>query len=62
MRAMQLRQPGQSLVPVDLEPPSPGPGQLSVKVQACGVCRTDLHVLDSELPNPRLPWSSSSRE
>lgn len=55
MRAMRLRQPRQSLVPVELEPPVPGPGQLSVGVQACGVCRTDLHVFDGELPNPQLP-------
>jgi propanol-preferring alcohol dehydrogenase len=55
MRAMQLRQPGQSLVPVDLEPPALGPGQLLVQVHACGVCRTDLHVFDGELAQPRLP-------
>jgi propanol-preferring alcohol dehydrogenase len=33
----------------------PGPGQISVKVSACGVCRTDLHVVDGELPNPQVP-------
>jgi alcohol dehydrogenase, propanol-preferring len=55
MRAMQLRQPRHSLVPVELEPLGPGPGQLSVRIHACGVCRTDLHVFDGELPDPRLP-------
>lgn len=35
--------------------PRPGPGEVLVAVQACGVCRTDLHVVDGELPNPRLP-------
>ncbi|MEO8178911.1 MAG: zinc-dependent alcohol dehydrogenase family protein [Deltaproteobacteria bacterium] len=55
MQAMQLRQPRQSLVPVELAPSEPGPGQLSVRVHACGVCRTDLHVFDGELPDPRLP-------
>lgn len=35
--------------------PEPGPGQVRIKVNACGVCRTDLHVLDGELPEPKLP-------
>src|ERR1051325_5918589 len=35
--------------------PEPGPGQVLVRVLACGVCRTDLHVLDGELENPKLP-------
>ena len=35
--------------------PAPGPGQLLVAVQACGVCRTDLHLVDGELPDPKLP-------
>jgi len=35
--------------------PQPGPGQIRVKVAACGVCRTDLHVVDGELPNPKVP-------
>ena len=35
--------------------PVPGPGQLLVRVSACGICRTDLHVVDGELPDPRLP-------
>jgi propanol-preferring alcohol dehydrogenase len=36
-------------------PPEPGPGQLRIRVSACGVCRTDLHLVDGELPNPRTP-------
>ena len=35
--------------------PEPGPGQIRVRVEACGVCRTDLHVVDGELPDPKLP-------
>jgi propanol-preferring alcohol dehydrogenase len=35
--------------------PEPGPGQVRVKIEACGICRTDLHVVDGELPHPRLP-------
>jgi len=46
---------GRPLVPEDVPVPRPGPGQLLVKVAACAVCRTDLHVVDSELPNPKLP-------
>jgi propanol-preferring alcohol dehydrogenase len=56
MRAMALRRPGDGRVePVELETPSPGPGQLVVRVLACGVCRTDLHVVDGELPEPAVP-------
>jgi len=40
---------------VDLEPGAPGPGEVSVRVLACGVCRTDLHVVDGELPVATLP-------
>jgi propanol-preferring alcohol dehydrogenase len=39
----------------ELADPQPGPGEIRVKVTACGVCRTDLHVVDGELPNPKLP-------
>jgi len=39
----------------DLPDPEPGPGQLRLRVRACGVCRTDLHVVDGELPHPKLP-------
>lgn len=55
MRAMLLQPSGQPLVPEDVPVPSPGPGQLLVKVAACAVCRTDLHVVDGELPNPKFP-------
>jgi alcohol dehydrogenase, propanol-preferring len=56
MRAMVLVRPGSGTVePVDLEPREPGPGQLLATVLACGVCRTDLHVVDGELPEPTIP-------
>jgi alcohol dehydrogenase, propanol-preferring len=55
MRAMLLEEPRQPLRSADLPPPQPGPGQLLVEVAACGVCRTDLHVVDGELPEPKLP-------
>ena len=35
--------------------PLPGPGEVRIEVRACGVCRTDLHVVDGELPDPKLP-------
>ena len=55
MLAMQLQAPGTPLVPVSLRVPEPGPGQVLVRVRCCAVCRTDLHVVDGELPDPRLP-------
>ncbi len=55
MHAMILDAPGQALRPVELPDPRPGPGQIRVRISACGVCRTDLHVVDGELPHPRLP-------
>lgn len=55
MRAMILERPGQPLVPRELPIPEPGPGQVLLRVRACGVCRTDLHIVDGELPNPKLP-------
>lgn len=55
MRAMVLDEPGRPLRPADLPDPVPGPGQVLVAVSACGVCRTDLHVVDGELPDPKLP-------
>jgi propanol-preferring alcohol dehydrogenase len=55
MYGMQLQIPGHPLVPVELPVPEPGPGQILVRIQACGVCRTDLHVVDGELPDPKLP-------
>jgi len=44
-----------TLDPIERAVPEPGPGQLLVRVHACGVCRTDLHVVDGELPNPTIP-------
>lgn len=55
MQAMVLEQPGRPLVRRRRPVPSPAPGQLLVAVEACGVCRTDLHVVDGELPDPALP-------
>src|SRR5689334_14733535 len=55
MRAMILDAVGGPLRPVDLPIPEPGAGQVLIRVRACGVCRTDLHVLDGELPDPKLP-------
>ena len=55
MKAMALAAPRTALRPVDLPRPEPGPGQVLLAVSACGVCRTDLHVVDGELPEPKLP-------
>jgi len=55
MRAMVLERQRQSLRRMELPRPTPGPGQVLVAVEACGVCRTDLHVLDGDLPDPALP-------
>jgi alcohol dehydrogenase, propanol-preferring len=52
---MVLEQPRSPLRPKDLRTPEPGPGQLLIEVHVCGVCRTDLHVVDGELPDPKLP-------
>jgi alcohol dehydrogenase, propanol-preferring len=55
MRAMVLDNAPGRLELRDLPVPEPGPGQVRVRVQACGVCRTDLHVVDGELPDPAVP-------
>ena len=55
MRAMLLDAPRRPLRLADTAIPEPGPGQVLIAVKACGVCRTDLHVCDGELPNPKLP-------
>lgn len=55
MRAMVLDQPKQPLQLRDVPKPRPAPGQLLVRVSTCAVCRTDLHIVDGELPNPKLP-------
>jgi propanol-preferring alcohol dehydrogenase len=55
MHAMVLKAARAPLEPIDLPLPKPGPGQVLVRVHACGVCRTDLHVVDGELADPKLP-------
>jgi len=55
MLAMVLNKPGEALVAAQLPVPEPTPGQIRIRVRACGVCRTDLHLVDGELPNPKLP-------
>jgi propanol-preferring alcohol dehydrogenase len=52
---MVLDQPRTPLVERELPEPEPGPGQVLLRVRACAVCRTDLHVVDAELPDPKLP-------
>ncbi|MEF7612591.1 zinc-dependent alcohol dehydrogenase family protein [Aquincola sp. MAHUQ-54] len=55
MRAMVLRRQRSALVPESRTVPVPGPGQVRLAVLACAVCRTDLHVVDGDLPQPSLP-------
>jgi alcohol dehydrogenase, propanol-preferring len=55
MKAMVLDRPGERLRLAELPVPEPGAGQILVRVKACAVCRTDLHVVDGELPEPKLP-------
>lgn len=55
MRAMVLEHPKSPLVPWTVATPTPAEGQVLVKVIACGVCRTDLHIMDGELDKPKLP-------
>ena len=55
MRAMVLNEPKRALELRDVPKPKPGRGQLLVRVNTCAVCRTDLHVVDGELPEPKLP-------
>jgi alcohol dehydrogenase, propanol-preferring len=52
---MVLDSPGAPLREAELQAPAAGPGQVVVAVDACGVCRTDIHVVDGELPDPKLP-------
>jgi propanol-preferring alcohol dehydrogenase len=52
---MVLDVPGRPLREAELPEPQPGPGQVRVRVEACAVCRTDLHIVDGELPEPKLP-------
>ena len=55
MRAQVLTAAGHPLAATELPAPHPGPQQLLIGVRACAVCRTDLHVVDGELPDPKLP-------
>ena len=55
MNAMILEKPGTALRESEVPAPAPGVGQVKVRVRACAVCRTDLHVVDGELPHPKLP-------
>ncbi len=55
MHAMRLNAIGAPLEWTDLPDRQPGPGEIRVAIVACGVCRTDLHVVDGELPNPQVP-------
>ena len=52
---MVLGRPGEPLELIERSDPLPATGEVRVQVAACGVCRTDLHVVDGELPNPKLP-------
>jgi alcohol dehydrogenase, propanol-preferring len=52
---MVLERQRQPLRPAELPEPAPGPGQVQLDVRACGVCRTDLHILDGDLAEPKLP-------
>ena len=55
MRAMVLDKPGTPLTPREQPVPAPGKGEILLTVAACGVCRTDLHVVDGDLTEPKLP-------
>lgn len=55
MRAMILERQREPLRLAELPDPSPGPGEVLIEVRACGVCRTDLHIVDGELSEPKLP-------
>ena len=55
MHAMVLKKIGAALEWTELADPQPGSGEIRVKVSTCGVCRTDLHVVDGELPDPKVP-------
>jgi alcohol dehydrogenase, propanol-preferring len=55
MRAMILEKQGQPLRAVEIPVPKPKPNEILIQIRACAVCRTDLHVVDGELPKPKLP-------
>jgi len=52
---MVLEHPGEPLTPANIASPIPGPGEVLIRVRACAVCRTDLHIVDGELRKPKLP-------
>src|SRR5258705_4104655 len=55
MHAMRLERPGDALTMCQMPALTPRPGEVHIAVCACAVCRTDLHVVDGELPEPKLP-------
>ena len=55
MQAMMCDRPGRPLVLRTVPRPEPGPAELLIEILACGVCRTDLHLVDGELPHPKVP-------
>ena len=55
MKGMMLKEYGQRFTMVELDQPPLGPTDVLVKVKACGICRTDLHVVDGDLKHPTLP-------
>jgi propanol-preferring alcohol dehydrogenase len=55
MRAMVLEEIGSPLILKEIPCPTPNPGEVLIKVKVCGVCRTDLHIVDGELSHPKLP-------
>ncbi len=55
MKAMVLKKQGERLIESELPDPVPAPGHLLIKIHTCGVCRTDLHVVDGDLTEPNLP-------
>ena len=55
MKAMALTEVGRPLEAIERDDPTPGPGEARLRILACGVCRTDLHVVDGELPDVRTP-------
>ncbi|MFM9153063.1 MAG: alcohol dehydrogenase, partial [Methylocystis sp.] len=55
MSAMVLEEPGTQLVFQSRDLPKPGKDEIRILIEACGVCRTDLHIIDGELIHPRLP-------
>ena len=55
MHGMVLKGTGKPLIAEERPDPVPGPGEVLIRIEACGVCRTDLHVVDGELPDPKVP-------